>query len=229
MQEKPDNESSQSPEPDSDESQDCHDQARRHFMKAGLGLFAGGAVLGIGATKTVCDFCFGPRLTPERYDKLAAERVKRLEQTLEQKKYELEREQKDSIFVSRLDGLSAEEGKYFIDFQMSPGLAFLDTDGFPLLISAKCTHLGCTVGNKVDARGKILCPCHISYFDIKTGYPNPGSPAKAPLPHIPWAVMSETGKLLAQKGEDGVLQGQAGPELLKSSSVFIIKHPKEKV
>ena len=203
------------------------DEAKRHFMKAGLGVAAGGVLLGVGTTRQLYSFFFGPRLSAEESGKLMETRVKRLEQTVEQKKYELEREQNDFIFISRLDELSSEEGKYFIDYQMNPGLAFSDTDGLPLLISAKCTHLGCTIGNQVDAQGKVLCPCHISYFDIHTGEPNAGAPAKEPLPHIGWVLMDENGKMVARKGADGSVIGNPDKERLDSYSVFIAKREEE--
>ena len=59
----------------------------------------------------------------------------------------------------------------------------------PVLVSSVCTHLGCTVQNKLN-KGRLLCPCHISYFDLDTGKALKG-PAKVPLPMIPFVVEDE--------------------------------------
>ena len=46
--------------------------------------------------------------------------------------------------------------------------------------SATCTHQGCAV-TRVES-GQIVCPCHMSHFDISTGAPSADSQAKSPLP-----------------------------------------------
>ncbi|MEZ4537588.1 MAG: Rieske 2Fe-2S domain-containing protein, partial [Cyanobacteriota/Melainabacteria group bacterium] len=91
----------------------------------------------------------------------------------------------------------------------------------PQLISAKCTHLGCTVGNKADNEGKILCPCHVSYFDIKTGVPNQGAPAEAPLPILGWVVLNPKGEVLASREKSGEIKGKINNSDLDSAQVFI--------
>ncbi|ABD10354.1 Rieske Fe-S protein [Frankia casuarinae] len=47
--------------------------------------------------------------------------------------------------------------------------------------STVCTHQGCSVN--AIAKGRILCPCHGSAFDTRTGEPVAG-PAKQPLPPV---------------------------------------------
>lgn len=42
-----------------------------------------------------------------------------------------------------------------------------------------CTHQGCPV-TRIEG-GQIICPCHMSHFDISTGAPTPESQAKKPL------------------------------------------------
>lgn len=199
-------------------------QARRYFLRGCAGLFAGGALLSVGAADKLGRFFFGPRLSEREESELMAFRVKSLEKTVEEKKYELERQQNDYIFVAHLSELSPTAGKYFIDYQMSPALAFCDTDGLPLLISAKCTHLGCTVGADANPEGKILCPCHVSYFDIHTGQPTPDSPAKAPLPFIGWVLMDQQGKLVASKSPGGEMSGKPDSAQMDKYSVFIAKY-----
>src|SRR5690606_33228982 len=95
----------------------------------------------------------------------------------------------------------------FTDYQMRPALAFKDENGLPLLISAKCTHLGCTVASTIS-NGQILCPCHVSWFDVKTGKPSPGAPAKSPLPRIGWVLMDGQGKTVASQSPSGELSGE---------------------
>ena len=43
-----------------------------------------------------------------------------------------------------------------------------------------CTHQGCPV-TRIQG-GQIICPCHMSHFDISTGAPTADSQAKSPLP-----------------------------------------------
>ena len=162
-------------------------------------------------------------LTKAQEAHLLSEKLQRLKQSAQEREYELERMSKDGIFVAKLSDLSKTKGKYFIDYQMRPALAFRDESGFPVVLSAKCTHLGCTVGQDLDAQGRVLCPCHISYFDIKTGEPSPGSPAKDPLPRIGWALQDEQGKLLLAQDAAGKREGSMELAQLENSLLFIVK------
>ena len=98
-----------------------------------------------------------------------------------------------------------------------------DDDGFPIVLSAKCTHLGCTVGQNVDDKGQILCPCHMSRFNIKTGIPAPGSPAKLPLPSLGWALMDAQGNVLLAQDTQGRKKGITDMDKLAGSSLYILK------
>jgi len=60
--------------------------------------------------------------------------------------------------------------------------------------SAICTHLGCVVGAKLNAKGEIACPCHNSQFDPANKAAVTGGPAPRPLPSLPIDV-----------GQDGVV------------------------
>ena len=180
-------------------------------------------MLSLGTLDKFFKFFLKQDLTSSEEAHLLSEKLQRLKQSAEARELELERMSKESIFVAKLSELSRTRGKYFIDYQMRPALAFRDEAGFPIVLSAKCTHLGCTVGQDVDVQGRILCPCHISYFDIKTGQPQPGSPAKEPLPHLGWALKDEQGKVLLQGGPDGRTEGTIDPSLLENSLLFIVK------
>ncbi len=197
-------------------------EARRDFLLGACSVAAGGTIIGAGVADKLFRFFFGPRLSSHEQAGIMAARVSQMEKTIEQKKYELERQQSDYLFISKLGELNPDKGKYFIDYQMLPALAFRDSNKLPLLLSAKCTHLGCTVGNEVNKEGKILCPCHVSYFDIHSGAPNPDSPAKAPLPHLKWVLMDEQGKVIATQGKKTA--DLSGDPKLDSYSVFIARY-----
>jgi nitrate reductase gamma subunit len=198
--------------------------ARRDFILGAASVAAGGALLGIGAADKMVRFFFGPRLSGHDQAELMSAKVARLEKTIEQKKFELEREQNDYILISKLTDLSPTEGKYFTDYAMNPGLAFLGKDGLPILLSAKCTHLGCTVGNQVNSDGKILCPCHVSYFDVLTGVPDADAPAKAPLPRLGWVVMDKAGAVVASMEPGKAVNGSLAAGGPGDHNVFIAKY-----
>ncbi len=198
------------------------EEARRHFIKGGFGIAIGAFLLSFGALDKVFRFFLGPRLSLQAEAEQMEAKLKRLEATTDQRKLELERQRNDYILVSKLSDLKSDLGKYFIDFEMRPAIAFKGSDGLPLLISAKCTHLGCTVGNQVKD-GKILCPCHVSYFDIVTGQPNAEAPAKAPLPHLNWVLMDTKGKVLATKSSSR--NTTLPDEVMAEARVYIKKEP----
>ncbi len=203
------------------------EEARRHFMRAGFGMFIGLLFLSVGAFDKVFRFFFGPRLSKHEETEILEDRLTKLQATVDQRKLELERQASNYILVGSLADFNATKGKYFIDYLMQPAIAFRGQDGLPLLISAKCTHLGCTVGNDVDSKGKILCPCHVSYFDVQTGQPNPDAPAKAPLPHLGWVLMDEHGKLLMSRSPDGHTTGALAAGAETSARVYIAKSDAE--
>jgi len=197
---------------------------RRTFVKAGLGLGVGAVLLGVGTADKLGRYLKGATLEPEQEADLLKKKVDRLTQTAEQRALELERVQSPFIAVGRLSELGPKKGKYFIDYRMRPALAFLAGDGLPLLISAKCTHLGCTVGSDVDDQGRILCPCHVSHFDLRTGKPNDGAPAKEPLPRLGWIVKNAEGKTLVSESPSGKREGQASADDLRDAIVYIAQH-----
>ncbi len=197
--------------------------ARRYFLRGAAAVSVGGALLAAGTAGTFGRFFFGPRPSEKEQTKLDEQKLARLRQTQRQKELSVERSQKRYIRIAKVKELDAKKGRYFIDYEMRAALAFLGEDGLPLLISAKCTHLGCTVGSDLDASGRILCPCHVSYFDVKTGAPNQGAPAKDPLPHIAWVMMDEKGDVVASRGADGRTHGTVDPAKSALCDVYIAK------
>lgn len=135
------------------------------------------------------NYIIGPKLTAEQEARLIEKRIQNLERTVSLEKLREERLLKDKIFICNLKDLKKKEGISFVDFNLKPALAFRGRDDKPILISSVCTHLGCTVQNKLN-KGQLLCPCHISYFELETGKVLEG-PAKTPLPMIPFVVEDE--------------------------------------
>jgi ubiquinol-cytochrome c reductase iron-sulfur subunit len=67
--------------------------------------------------------------------------------------------------------------------------------------SKMCTHAGCPVGLYQQLTQQLLCPCHQSLFDVKTGANPVFGPAPRPLPQLPLMIDSG-GFLVAQAGYD---------------------------
>lgn len=199
------------------------DYERRLFLKAALGVGGSMFLLSLGTLDKFFRYFLKQDLSHAQEAHLLSKKWQRLKQSAQERELELERIQKERIFVAKLADLSRTRGTYFIDYEMRPALAFKDEQGFPIILSAKCTHLGCTVGQDVDAQGRILCPCHISYFDIKTGEPNAGAPAKSPLPHLGWALTDAQGRDLLVQDPDGRREGTVSLTQMENSLVFILK------
>jgi len=198
------------------------EESRRKFLLGTGSALVGGGLLALLGLDKLAPYLLGPRLTSAQQADLLETRLVRQQATVEQQQLALERARNEFIKVAGLAELSPTVGKYFIDYEMLPALAFLGPNGLPQLLSAKCTHLGCTVGNQVND-GKILCPCHISYFDITTGIPTPGSPAKLPLPILGWLVRDASGREVASRAPGGEVRGQIDQAALPSYSVYIVK------
>ena len=197
--------------------------SRREFLKGAVGVTGATGLLAIGVSSKAVNFIKGASSDSEAESALLEKKLKRLELTAEERRYELERQRNTMILVAPYTELDAAKGKYFIDYAMAPGLAFKGKDGMPIVISAKCTHLGCTVSSTLDGEGRVMCPCHISYFDITTGKPNEGAPAKAPLPRIGWALVDGAGKVVASSAPGHAPEAPPTPELLARCSLYITK------
>lgn len=207
------------------QSHELRVSARRDFIKGAAGLTFAGGLLAMGVGEKLLNFFKGPSSDDEEGSEILVKKLRRLQKTVEERELELERKRNAMILVSNYSDLDEKKGKYFIDYAMTPGLIFKGSDGYPILISAKCTHLGCTVGSEIDDQGRILCPCHVSYFNVKTGMPNEGAPAKAPLPHLGWAIVDTSGKILAQQGVKGEVQVTGDPAALTTGRVYITRPP----
>lgn len=173
------------------------EMSRRHLVRGLAGVGTAMVLVSAGVLSRLTSFFRGPTLKKDERAERLEKRLDMLKMTSEQAELELERMQKDMLRVATLGELEPTRGRYFIDYEMRPALAFLHRKtGLPLLISAKCTHLGCTVGNLVNEQNRILCPCHVSWFDINDGKAYEG-PAKDPLPHLGWLVKDTSGEVVA--------------------------------
>ena len=86
------------------------------------------------------------------------------------------------------------------DVVTMPGRESWGPQGY-LAYSKMCTHAGCPVGLYEQITQQLLCPCHQSLFDVKTGANPVFGPAPRPLPQLPLKIDSR-GYLLAQAGYD---------------------------
>jgi cytochrome b6-f complex iron-sulfur subunit len=68
------------------------------------------------------------------------------------------------------------------DIECKDGVFLVPAEGKLLALSARCTHLGCTL-NYDPVSGQFRCPCHGSRFD-RTGRRIAG-PARKPLRELP--------------------------------------------
>jgi len=199
------------------------DESRREFVKGALGLTGAAGLLAVGVSEKVFGYLRGPGEDEEARSHLLEKKLLRLRQTAEERELELERRTSRAILVASYAELSEAKGRYFIAYDMAPGLAFRGADGLPIVRSAKCTHLGCTVSSELDGQGRVLCPCHVSYFDIVSGRPNEGAPAKAPLPGLAWALIDAAGAVVASAAADGVVQGSREAARLAGCNLYITK------
>jgi nitrite reductase/ring-hydroxylating ferredoxin subunit len=199
------------------------DRDRRLILKGMVGLGLSAGLLGAGLASSLTRFFVGPRLSETERKRELESRLERLHATVDQRTLELDRLKKSEIAIIALADLDPDAGVYFVDYQMRPALAFRGADGLPRLMSARCTHLGCTVDNHRAADGHIVCPCHMSFFDVATGSPTPGSPAKSPLPTLGWILKDASGRELLKRGPDGETTGNPSADELSVATVFIAR------
>jgi ubiquinol-cytochrome c reductase iron-sulfur subunit len=75
-----------------------------------------------------------------------------------------------------------------------------------LAYSKICTHAGCPVGLYEQTSRQLVCPCHLSVFDVLHGARASNGPAARPLPQLPLDVDGD-GYVTAA----GDFRGQVGP------------------
>lgn len=197
--------------------------SRRDFIQGSVTLASGGILMGTVGAGIVTRYVLGGKKQPQAEARMLRDKIERLQANAEYRQLELERYESPHILIAALGELNAQKGKYFIDYLMRPALAFLGADGYPFLISAKCTHLGCTVGSEIDAAGKLLCPCHVSYFDAHTGKPDPSAPAKVALPRLGWMVQDGAGNQVAVESPSGERRGTLAGERRNEYRLYIVK------
>ena len=197
---------------------------RRALVKGLLGITAAGGLLAAGVADKLIAYFRGPTMSREDQQGHLSKRLTQLKLNANERALELERIEFDQILIARLNELDPKIGKYFIDYQMRPALAFRDAaTGLPILLSARCTHLGCTVGNTVDDQNRVLCPCHVSYFDIQTGQPNAGAPATEPLPKLGWLIKDAKGEVIASQDGAGRVVGAIDLAQAQAYAVYIAR------
>ena len=76
----------------------------------------------------------------------------------------------------------------------------------------------------MDNERQIICPCHMSYFNVTSGIPTPASPAKLPLPHIGWVLKDMDDKIIATRTAGGVTTGNTSANDIKDAIVCIAKN-----
>jgi cytochrome b6-f complex iron-sulfur subunit len=74
------------------------------------------------------------------------------------------------------------QGEGIQDIEWKDGVFLVAVEGKLTALSARCTHLGCTL-NYDSISGQFRCPCHGSRFD-RTGRRIAG-PARKPLRELP--------------------------------------------
>jgi ubiquinol-cytochrome c reductase iron-sulfur subunit len=75
-----------------------------------------------------------------------------------------------------------------------------------LAYSKLCTHAGCPVGLYEQTSRQLVCPCHLSVFDVLDGARPSNGPAARALPQLPLAIDAD-GYVVAAGG----FRGQVGP------------------
>jgi ubiquinol-cytochrome c reductase iron-sulfur subunit len=82
------------------------------------------------------------------------------------------------------------------DVDLPPGRSDWSANGL-LAYSKVCTHAGCPVGLFEAQQATLLCPCHQSAFDVRTGANPVFGPAARALPQLPIGI-DDDGFVVAQ-------------------------------
>ena len=99
-----------------------------------------------------------------------------------------------SVTAARVDDLQPNTGKIF-QFGDDPALIVRTAEGELRALSARCTHLNCTVQYSTDER-QIVCACHGGVFDLN-GKNVSGPP---PKPLTAYSVNVRGDEIVVSKG-----------------------------
>jgi Rieske Fe-S protein len=87
------------------------------------------------------------------------------------------------VAVARLDEVAVGTAVAFhYPAETDPAMLLRPDEETLLAYSSQCTHLQCPVLPEMEA-GRLHCPCHAGYFDLRTGEPTSGPPRRR-LPRI---------------------------------------------
>ena len=100
-----------------------------------------------------------------------------------------------SVEAAGLDELAPNSYKMF-RFGSKPGILIRLRDGSFKALSARCTHLDCTVQYKEDT-GQIWCACHNGFYDLEGR--NVSGPPPRPLERFEVVVKGD--KVFVRRGE----------------------------
>ncbi len=97
-----------------------------------------------------------------------------------------------TVFPQGFEGSSPDQvillrlGQYRVPLQ-PPGRTSWGVAGY-VAYSKMCTHLGCPVGLYQHQTEQLVCPCHQSIFNVRSGAIPEFGPAPRPLPQLPITV-----------------------------------------
>jgi nitrite reductase/ring-hydroxylating ferredoxin subunit len=93
------------------------------------------------------------------------------------------------VAVGRLEELAIGGARTFhYPTETDPAILLRPDANTLLAYHSQCTHLQCPVLPEMEA-GRLHCPCHAGYFDLRTGHPTAGPPRR-PLPRITLKVQN---------------------------------------
>ncbi len=161
--------------------------SRGRFIRLGAGLGVGTAGASIlGACSSGDDSSGGEEEAREPFTVTDSSTSASGEQPLEEGLDGVEVAQGDSI--AREGDVTPDSAVPFtVSERREPAVLVRLGDGGLVAYSAVCTHQGCTVAYRQDAR-KLACPCHGSVFDPANRAEVEVGPANKPLPEIPVEV-----------------------------------------